>query len=197
MGNRELWENPISSSPARGIHARKSRPTAEDVTCNARPSAAEADAPCRAHTERTRIGPRAARRQHAGIDVPTDFPEHDWLRLALRVGNLLAGLHSVSPADRALVAFAHRVGALRPTPRICSSDSAHKGPGATYGTSWPTSATTSSAHAPKRQHAQQEVVPQNNSTRVPTGMTTPDRLRSEGKRRVKLNDAQSIKNVYV
>jgi hypothetical protein len=71
------------------------------------PSAAEAGVPCRAHPERTRIGNRGARRRRAArIGVPTGSPELDWLRQSLRVCDLLASVHSISPADRALVAFA-------------------------------------------------------------------------------------------
>ena len=70
------------------------------------PSAAEAVVPCRTHPERIRIGNRGARRRRAGIAVPTDSPELNWLRQSLRVCDLLGSVHSITPADRALVAFA-------------------------------------------------------------------------------------------
>ena len=50
---------------------------------------------------------RAARRRRAArIGVPTGSPELDWLRQSLRACDLLASVHSISPSDRALVAFA-------------------------------------------------------------------------------------------
>ncbi|MGV9865540.1 hypothetical protein [Rhodococcus koreensis] len=79
-------------------------PRTSPATCT--PSAAEAGVPCRAHPERTRIGNRGARRRRAGIGVPTGSPELDWLRQSLHVCDLLTSVHSISPADRALVAFA-------------------------------------------------------------------------------------------
>ncbi|MEN0136755.1 MAG: hypothetical protein AAGC80_16510 [Rhodococcus sp. (in: high G+C Gram-positive bacteria)] len=73
------------------------------------PPAAHISVPCRAHLERSRIGIAAAavgRRRRARADVPAASPELDWLRNALRACDLLASVQSISPSDRALIAFA-------------------------------------------------------------------------------------------
>ena len=80
-------------------------PRTSPATLN--PSAADTSAPCRAHPERSRIGNRPARRRRAArTGVPTGSPALDWLRQSLRACDLLTSVHSISPTDRALVAFA-------------------------------------------------------------------------------------------
>jgi len=76
---------------------------------NTAPSAAQTSIPCRPHPRRSRIGDHAAaaRRRRVQTGVPAaSSPELDWLRNALRACDLLASVHSISPSDRALVAFA-------------------------------------------------------------------------------------------
>ncbi len=67
------------------------------------PPAAKTTIPCRAHPKRITI--RAAHRRRASTGVPAGSPELDWLRQSLRACDLLASVQSISPSDRALVAF--------------------------------------------------------------------------------------------
>ncbi|WP_162603198.1 hypothetical protein [Rhodococcus oxybenzonivorans] len=70
-------------------------------------STADTGAACRARPERSPTGNRSARRRRAArTGVPTGSPELDWLRQSLHACDLLTRVHSISPPDRALVAFA-------------------------------------------------------------------------------------------
>ncbi|MDT2006675.1 hypothetical protein FXW78_22480 [Rhodococcus opacus] len=53
-----------------------------------------------------RNGNRDARQYHPRADAPTRSQDLDWVRHALHVCDLLASVHSLSPSDRALLAFA-------------------------------------------------------------------------------------------
>jgi hypothetical protein len=70
------------------------------------PAAAHINIPCPAQPERNRTGNRAVRRRRTQTGIPTDSPQLDWSRQALRACDLLAGVQSISSSDRALVAFA-------------------------------------------------------------------------------------------
>jgi hypothetical protein len=69
-------------------------------------SGAKSSDTCRTRPRRTRLGNRDARHYHPRPDAPTRTQDLDWVRHALRVCDLLAGVHSLSPSDRALLAFA-------------------------------------------------------------------------------------------
>jgi hypothetical protein len=62
--------------------------------------------PCRTRTPRNRICNREAHRRHAHADAPTQSRELDWVRHSLRICDFLSSVQSLSPSDRALVAFA-------------------------------------------------------------------------------------------
>ncbi|SED02721.1 hypothetical protein SAMN04490220_3266 [Rhodococcus jostii] len=75
---------------------------------NPAPPPAQTSIPCRAHPRRSRTGNHAAaaRRRRTQAGTAAASPELDWLRNALRACDLLASVQSISPSDRALVAFA-------------------------------------------------------------------------------------------
>ncbi|MDV7245157.1 MULTISPECIES: hypothetical protein [Rhodococcus] len=80
-------------------------PRTSPATLN--PSAADTGALCRDRPEPSPTGNRLARRRRAArTGVPTGSPELDWLRQSLHACDLLTSVHSISPTDRALVAFA-------------------------------------------------------------------------------------------
>jgi hypothetical protein len=93
------------------------------------PSAADTSAHCWAHAERSRIGNRGFRGRRVRTGVPTGSPELDWLRQSLRACDLLTSVHSISPTDRALVAFAIDWALYGGADADCSSNSAYNGTG--------------------------------------------------------------------